>query len=580
MSEHRILEFSIAPVQSFVGQARRIRDYWAGSYLLSYLTAHAMFGVSDGDPEWIRFPRIHEDLLWKTLTGSLSSDKGPSIASLPNRFTAICNDPAVAGQKGAEALQKAWERIVDAVWKKVREVLQSKFSFRLPELNDSELPETWKKQLFNLWEIYWVDEGPESSPSWSKGMNQRKNWRKPLCWEERGEMCTVCGERVVAFGEGLSRPEVRRLWHQGENSICKILNQHREQLGDAKLQWKLVMEDNDRERLCSVCLVKRVFPYIAKHALGWDLEDNRIYIPSTHEFAAQLGKNLQDEPVNPYYAVLLMDGDKLGEKLRDYPKQRGSISEAIAAFSREVPMIVEGKWSGRVVYAGGDDVLAFLPLHKALDCATELRNAFMNQQRDCHLEESKITISAAILMIHMISPLQPILRTAHRLLDEVAKDGIGRDAFVLQVQKRSGPSLTIAKPWYSANCPDDYPDWLITMKKLSGQVFQAETEMYSRKFLHSLTTLLEPLNTPDGSIPFDKKTVINLMTSEYLNNRDLKWETNLNQKQIWEKARKRMEHLYHLGLLEKRSSAGIEYGHLQTDIFEILHFLAGAEVRA
>ncbi|HHY62363.1 MAG TPA: hypothetical protein GYA11_05195, partial [Firmicutes bacterium] len=38
----RILDFTIAPVQGFVGQARRTRDFWAGSYLISYLTAHAI----------------------------------------------------------------------------------------------------------------------------------------------------------------------------------------------------------------------------------------------------------------------------------------------------------------------------------------------------------------------------------------------------------------------------------------------------------------------------------------------------------------------------------------------------------
>jgi CRISPR-associated protein Cmr2 len=566
MSELRTLEFSIAPVQSFVGQARRTRDYWAGSYLLSFLTAHAMRGVSGDQPDLIRFPHIKEDLLWQAVNGRLS--QAPLVASLPNRFTAECEDPAAAGRKGEEALQEAWRKIADAVWGKVREILRDEFSSRLPELSRMELPDTWKNQLFNLWEVYWVDEGPDASADWGAGMERRKNWRKPLPWEEQGEMCTVCGERVVAFGAGLSRAEVRRLWHEGEHSIRKILDQ----------MWNLVLEDNDRERLCSVCLVKRVFPYIAKTALGWDLDPKQIYTPTTHEFAKQLGTNAQGEPVNPYYAVLLMDGDKLGQNLREHRDRRGSISEAITAFSRDVPGIVEG-CSGRVVYAGGDDVLAFLPLHTALCCAAKLRKVFINRQVEHGLGKLKITISAAILMVHMMSPMQPILRTAHRLLDEVAKDGVGRDAFVLQIQKRSGPSLTIAKPWHSKHCPDEHPDWLIAMKGLSGKVFQAETETYSRKFLHAMKALLEPLSVSDGTLPFDQTTAISLMASEYLSNRDLQWEGDIDQKQIWEQARRRMERLYQLGLREKRSDTGIEYGGLQTDVFEILHFLAGAEVK-
>ncbi len=37
-----ILQFTLGPVQGFVAQARRTRDFWAGSFLLSYLTGKAM----------------------------------------------------------------------------------------------------------------------------------------------------------------------------------------------------------------------------------------------------------------------------------------------------------------------------------------------------------------------------------------------------------------------------------------------------------------------------------------------------------------------------------------------------------
>ena len=40
------LLFQIGPVQDFIRQARSTRDLWAGSYLLSYLIAKAMFAVA------------------------------------------------------------------------------------------------------------------------------------------------------------------------------------------------------------------------------------------------------------------------------------------------------------------------------------------------------------------------------------------------------------------------------------------------------------------------------------------------------------------------------------------------------
>jgi CRISPR-associated protein Cmr2 len=38
------LHFSLGPVQGFVAQARRTRDFWAGSFILSYLAGQAMLG--------------------------------------------------------------------------------------------------------------------------------------------------------------------------------------------------------------------------------------------------------------------------------------------------------------------------------------------------------------------------------------------------------------------------------------------------------------------------------------------------------------------------------------------------------
>ena len=36
------LDISIGPVQGFVSQSRRTRDLWGSSYLLAFLSAHAM----------------------------------------------------------------------------------------------------------------------------------------------------------------------------------------------------------------------------------------------------------------------------------------------------------------------------------------------------------------------------------------------------------------------------------------------------------------------------------------------------------------------------------------------------------
>lgn len=107
------------------------------------------------------------------------------------------------------------------------------------------------------------------------------------------------------------------------------------------------------------------------------------------------------EPVSPFYAVLMMDGDSLGKHMSDTTKQE-KISTGLEKFTTGVPAVVENH-SGFLIYAGGDDVLALLPLEKALNCANELRTHYL----DCFSAYSDIntTLSGAIEYAHIKMPL-------------------------------------------------------------------------------------------------------------------------------------------------------------------------------
>jgi CRISPR-associated protein Cmr2 len=119
-----------------------------------------------------------------------------------------------------------------------------------------------------------------------------------------------------------------------------------------------------------------------------------------------------------YYALLYMDGDHMGrwlsgthkglatfgdilhpdvrhqlEKDKNWqpllqakrlitPAVHASISQALGRFALKLaPHIVEERHPGRLIYAGGDDVLALVPLEDALAVARELRVAFSGHIR-------------------------------------------------------------------------------------------------------------------------------------------------------------------------------------------------------
>ena len=43
--QRELLLFQLGPVQEFIAQARSTRDLWSGSYMLSWLVAHAICAV-------------------------------------------------------------------------------------------------------------------------------------------------------------------------------------------------------------------------------------------------------------------------------------------------------------------------------------------------------------------------------------------------------------------------------------------------------------------------------------------------------------------------------------------------------
>jgi CRISPR-associated protein Cmr2 len=216
-----------------------------------------------------------------------------------------------------------------------------------------------------------------------------------------------------------------------------------------------------------------------------------------------------------YYGLLLMDGDRMGawlaggdeyaityaqsfhpqvregferqarrepalqryasQKRAVSPNRHLSISAALNDFSLVVvPHVVEQEHLGRVIYAGGDDVMAMLPVADLLPALQRLRVAYaghdpahtlgdfnrpglalqqgfalLNQggrRRLMRMMGSHATASAGAVVAHHQAPLGAVLREL-RAAEQRAKGAGGRDAFSLTVVKRSGGALTVTAKW-------------------------------------------------------------------------------------------------------------------------------------
>ena len=108
------LDVSIGPVQGFVSQSRRTRDLWGSSYLLAFLSAHAMRGADEARGEIVQ-PVIEGDPLYRWVRGRGAGDP-PRIGTVPNHFVVtVRGDARPVAEAAASAMQDAWRRVCQ-IW--------------------------------------------------------------------------------------------------------------------------------------------------------------------------------------------------------------------------------------------------------------------------------------------------------------------------------------------------------------------------------------------------------------------------------------------------------------------------------
>lgn len=517
MNNSHYFHFTLGPVQGFVSQARRTRDFWAGSFLLSWLSGVAMAATEQMGGK-ITFPIPAAGYLaWIRGNG-----KGiaPRQGSIPNRFKAEV--PAdFDGKLVEQAVRAAWMQLAEHVWQQDLQAIASPATRTV-----------WQRQNAAFWEISWAITDDVNA---SNLLDRRKNWRNHLPPPEPGVKCVIMeGWQELSGIENMQKDgneERRVFWER----VCAIQPAGATDFASGEKEGK---DKKVGEMLCALAFVKRRFVRhfssfkttlkLGEKALplqGWPLETgmpSTAYMAAVHWLEAVLDKDedavaklfeagkklagndewnvrieclhkavenkegwsaekrklialdgnvffehtrgntkfypdlkavegfesslkslaLTDKAPTPFYAVLMMDGDSLGTQMSSLDNQE-KIATSLNKFTAEVAQVVQAN-NGFLIYAGGDDVLALLPLEDALACALACRNAYTKAFNGTGI---KTTLSGAVIYAHVKTALGEVLRQAHHVLDDVAKDGAGRDAIAIRVLKPGGDHLTWAQPW-------------------------------------------------------------------------------------------------------------------------------------
>lgn len=489
MSGH-LLAVEVGPVESFIAAARKTRDLWFGSAVMSDVAKAAAFAVQAKGGTLI-FPAADD------LTNSELTIGDEILASLP-----AGTPPGVVAAAAKEAVHRAWVDRVRRVKQELSDERVGNSSYFGTYIRD----DVWRAQTPETITADTAGEVVECYAAWVPLSGEYAAAQRTLKRLLRGR--TACHNFPKAAGvaklpksslDGAREtvleqpPEDEKQSGKWERGRARKLRLNRgEQLDVLGVVRRT---DRDAERFPSVARVA-VIPWVAGARgtpafdrllaecerlagqqvvtrMGGDRYkdfpyEGAVLFPSRHadivaEYGADTDEEAKDvarrlagfrnllkdcgrgEP-NPYYAVLRADGDGVGEaSLRcTSQSEHQELAAALSAFTRHARGIVR-EYAGETVYAGGDDVLAFLPVDRALACAQALQQRFREVWPD-------VSLSVGVVVAHFLEPFEEVLESA-RTAEKTAK-GYGlpkkaeqKNALAVHHQPRGGAPLTVRMRW-------------------------------------------------------------------------------------------------------------------------------------
>lgn len=520
-----LLIFTIGPVQSFIAQARKTQDLYAGSRLISYLCRTAARKAIDDYGAEIIYPDLNNP-------------------SLPNRFVALL---PVLEKEGLQEIGRQIEETVKGTFLHIGcKVVQS---FGLP------VTTAFRRQLEEYLEVFWV--AGKCDPAAYAGayremeslVGAMKNIRPFSAGGEQGRKCSMTGQHNALFYRGKKKAFLEQAVRVPDSIPARYLAPG-ESLGGigflkrtADQFFKTCNEDNKFDA---------AFPSTA----GIALEDSLLALPQeqVEKYKGIFGKWFNDQffyeenltarrfamegipgdilekaklmlkelskaavargvSFSKYYALLVMDGDSMGEwvagknladrdELLDFQRR---LTRSLGAYAGQVKAILEAH-HGRSVYCGGDDLLALINLQHLLAVLQELRESFPAlEQLGPVVPGKKSSTSAGVCIAHYKAPLAEVIKYA-REMERTAKHLEGKDAVAIGVIKHSGEICQAVVKWKYEN--------VAPLKLLCRLVDILAAGWFSDTFIRNLAREFSSLSPGEGRQRVFSGRVIPLKAAE------------------------------------------------------------------
>lgn len=401
MTTH-LIELALGPVQGFIAAARRSRDLWAGSYLLSGCARAAGKALLDGGATLI-YPvaeRVHQ----------ISDEENSNLSNVLLASVECDSAEAATLARKAQEAARSWlrQQADDALreWKQVgvrediwaRQVADALESFGAWCRVDSDYRTAYnatkaalgaRKNTRNFIPMF----EPEDSTGAGIPKSSLDGLRESVLPKDGkrfpAKFGVAAGEQLDALGcikREIGRSErftaLTRIAADGwlqqltQKSLEKLRAAYEPLVGD----YATRSEGN------AGCYAD--FPFDAgllyPERLDVAIRDAQAEgvraLADLSALKRTLGSLWKEYgPPCPYAAIVVADGDRMGRFIdkAQTAQQHSAVSRAIAAFADQVPEIAR-KHRGHSIYNGGEDLMVLFPLAGVVEGSRALADAFNN----------------------------------------------------------------------------------------------------------------------------------------------------------------------------------------------------------
>ncbi|MGA8029604.1 MAG: type III-B CRISPR-associated protein Cas10/Cmr2 [Bryobacteraceae bacterium] len=491
MTAH-LLALSIGPVQEFIAAARRTRDLWFGSYLLSEISKAAAKAVQESGAKLI-FPAPLNP-------SQLNRDSDLNVANvIVAELHAV--EPRPVAKTAEHAAEKRWRSFADEVYDKFPTVIRKNI---------------WDEQVEDVIEFYaaWQVFSPETyerdRAALMRLLAARKSCRdfQPAKGYPGIPKSSLDGARESVLDRSQKWPPdiVRRVRvNEGEqlDSVGMVKRAWTPTGGPvaypsvarvAADPWLRSVDPSRLSPLIEACdklgrdIVHRIDTSRNPHYTSFPFDGTVVYPSRYRELQEETNATESDLQVlldaltpltrkygdpSPYLCMLSADGDGMGKAIStlESSDRHRTFSRALSAFADQAHHIVNTH-KGVLVYAGGDDVLAFLPVDQCVRCARALRDQFTSTLAAWSQEKTPLSLSVGLAIGHFMEPLEDLLRYGREAEKHAKrprpenKGQAEKDGLAVHVIKRGGEPVAMRANWITD--PDQHLTKLATWLASGG----------------------------------------------------------------------------------------------------------------